>query len=66
MRLLEKRIHDDGSGSIVVAAVAAASPTRYFWNCRIRHSGDERVGFSARVKGSRRSNRRDRERSIRP
>lgn len=57
MRLLEKRIHDGGGGgggSIVdditdVAAAVTASPTRYFWNCRIRHSEGSRThGFRAR------------------
>lgn len=32
---------NDGGGSVaaVVAAAAAPPPTRYFWNRRIRHSG---------------------------
>lgn len=48
MRLPEKSIHGGGGGggggsvagttAVVAAAAVAASSTRYFWNCRIRHS----------------------------
>lgn len=30
---------NDGGGSVAAAVAAAAPPTRYFWNRRIRHSG---------------------------